>query len=136
MTYIDWMFLPLKRYADFSGRSQRVGYWMFSLFNLLLFGGLFLIGGLVGAFDERGGNILGMIVIGLIIVTILAVIVPTIAVTVRRFHDQDRSGWFYLLSFAPYVGGLILVVFMCIDGTPGSNRFGLNPKTGGADIFS
>ena len=53
---------------------------------------------------------------------------PLIAVEVRRFHDQDRSGWFALLNLIPYIGPLIVLGMMCIDGTPGENRFGPNPK--------
>jgi len=54
--------------------------------------------------------------------------VPSIAVTVRRLHDQGKSGWFYLISLVPYVGGFIVLVFMCLEGTPGPNEYGENPK--------
>lgn len=54
--------------------------------------------------------------------------IPGLAVQVRRFHDQDKSGWFILLGFIPYIGGLILFVFMCLEGTRGPNRFGPDPK--------
>ena len=54
---------------------------------------------------------------------------PAIAVQVRRFHDQDKSGWFVLLGLIPYVGGLIVLVFMCLPGTPGPNRFGPRPAS-------
>jgi uncharacterized membrane protein YhaH (DUF805 family) len=58
----------------------------------------------------------------------LAVLIPSIAVTVRRLHDTDRSGWWILLGLIPLVGTIILLVFVCLDGTPGPNRFGTNPK--------
>jgi len=75
----------------------------------------------------------------LLILLYLALFIPWLAVQVRRFHDQDMSGWFVLLQFIPYVGGLIMLVFMCIDGTPGPNRFGADPKAlrdGHANIFA
>jgi uncharacterized membrane protein YhaH (DUF805 family) len=58
----------------------------------------------------------------------LAIFIPALAVQVRRFHDQDKSGWFVLLNFIPLVGGLIVFIFMCLDGTRGDNRFGPDPK--------
>jgi uncharacterized membrane protein YhaH (DUF805 family) len=75
-----------------------------------------------GTFDEDVG--LGLLS-GLYA---LAMIVPSIAVTVRRLHDTDRSGWWYLLVLVPLIGGLVILVFMLLDSTPGSNRFGPNPK--------
>jgi uncharacterized membrane protein YhaH (DUF805 family) len=71
-----------------------------------------------------------VIAIGLFLIYAVGVIVPSLAVQVRRFHDQDKSGWFLLLNFIPYVGGLIVLVFMCIEGTKGENRFGPDPKGG------
>ncbi|MEC7118718.1 MAG: DUF805 domain-containing protein [Pseudomonadota bacterium] len=59
---------------------------------------------------------------------LLATLIPTLAVTIRRFHDQDKSGWFILLGLIPAVGGLIVLIFMCLEGTRGQNRFGANTK--------
>ena len=53
--------------------------------------------------------------------------IPNLAVTIRRLHDQDKSGWWLLISFIPF-GGLVLLVFMFIDGTPGENEYGPSPK--------
>ena len=74
----------------------------------------------------------------LTVIFLLAIIIPSIAVQVRRFHDQDKSGWFVLLGLIPFVGGLIVLVFMCLEGTKGPNRFGPDPKGGeaGAEVFS
>lgn len=68
--------------------------------------------------------------IGLLVggVGLVALFIPSLAVQIRRFHDQDRSGWFALLCFIPYIGGIILIVFMCIGGTRGPNRFGDDPR--------
>ncbi|WP_343204225.1 DUF805 domain-containing protein [Xanthomonas campestris] len=63
-----------------------------------------------------------------IVIVALALIVPSIAVTVRRLHDQNKSGWFYLISLVPYVGGFVVLVFMCLEGTPGPSQYGESPK--------
>jgi uncharacterized membrane protein YhaH (DUF805 family) len=133
---MEYMFLPLKRYADFSGRSRRKEYWMFALFYILLLGVLFLLSDGLGGFGEGAPS--GPF-FWLFMLVILLLIIPSLAVQVRRFHDQDKSGWFVLLNFIPYVGGLIVFVFMCMDGTKGENRFGPDPKQTAvdvADIFS
>lgn len=130
---MEWMILPLKRYADFSGRSRRLEYWMFTLFLVLIMIGcsILLLGTiLIGAMGTYGAAppLSFFILLGVMVLGYLALFVPTIAVQVRRFHDQDKSGWFILLGFIPYVGGIVLFVFMCLDGTPGPNRFGPDPK--------
>lgn len=80
----------------------------------------------------------GGLVLGLFALYALAIFIPSLAVQVRRFHDQDKSGWFVLLGFIPYVGGIIVLVFMCLEGTKGKNRFGDDPKMSDnvGDVFS
>ena len=124
---MEWMILPLKRYADFQGRSRRKEYWMFTLGYIILIAIIAVLGGVMGAFDESGGAG-STIFLGLIVVVALALFIPGLAVQVRRFHDQDKSGWFVLLGFIPYVGGLIVLIFMLLEGTKGPNRFGPDPK--------
>ncbi|MBB5736914.1 MULTISPECIES: DUF805 domain-containing protein [Xanthomonas] len=127
---MEWMLLPLKRYADFNGRSRRKEYWMFMLLQaivLLVLGGLFgVAAALMGG--ENGPGALAWLIAAIMVIVVLAFIVPSIAVTVRRLHDQGKSGWFYLISLVPYVGGFIVLVFMCLEGTPGANEYGENPK--------
>ena len=140
---MEWTIVPYKRYFDFSGRSRRMEYWMFSLFNFVVLMVIVIIG-LAGvpwndiqnhAENPQPGMAV-WIAIGLAVVYFLASVIPSIAVTVRRFHDQDMAGWFYFLRFIPYVGGIVLIVFMCIQGTKGENRFGYDPLgTGAADAF-
>lgn len=126
---MEWMLMPLKRYFDFQGRSQRMEYWMFVLFQTIVMIGLALIAAVFGAFDDDGQSTLGTVFLGLMVLVYLgAFFIPTLACQVRRFHDQDKSGWFILLGFIPYVGGLITLIFMCLDGTQGPNRFGPDPK--------
>ncbi len=137
---MEFMLMPLKRYADFSGRSRRKEYWMFTLFYVLVFLALGLLAGLFGAFgsDGEGPGVMGTIIFGLMGIVVLGLLVPSIAVQVRRMHDQDKSGWFILLGFIPYVGGIVMLVFMCIEGTRGTNRFGPDPKDeqSAQDIFN
>lgn len=131
---MEWMLMPLRRYADFSGRSRRKEYWMFFLGILLVTIALGCLAGILGGgFGGmmRGGGLFAgpfLILFGLLW---LGLIVPSIAVQVRRFHDQDKSGWFVLLNFIPYLGGLIVLVFMFLEGTRGPNRFGPDPKAEG-----
>jgi uncharacterized membrane protein YhaH (DUF805 family) len=128
---MEWMLMPLKRYADFSGRSRRKEYWMFILFEIILFAVVGLVAGMLFGFGDPGDPATGVLGGGVLIVIVLlalALFIPGLAVTVRRFHDQDKSGWFVLLGLIPYLGGLIMLVFMCIEGTKGPNRFGDDPK--------
>lgn len=129
---MEWMLLPLQRYADFSGRSRRKEYWMFTLGVIIVAIVLSFVEGALGI-----GGMVGGIYGPLTLLFVLAVIIPSVAVQVRRFHDQDKSGWFVLISFIPFVGGIIVLVFMCLEGTPGNNRFGADPKgRGDVDAFS
>ena len=128
---MEWMMMPLQRYADFSGRSRRKEYWMFLLGVVLVAIVLGIIEGVAGLSGMVGG------VYGpLTTLLLLGIIIPSIAVQVRRFHDQDKSGWFVLLGFIPFVGGLIVLVFMCLEGTKGPNQYGPDPKgEGSAETF-
>ena len=120
---MDWMMMPLRRYADFSGRSGRKEYWMFVLGVFIAFVVLSMVEGLLGMSGMVGGAY-GP----LTLILVLALIIPGIAVQVRRFHDQDKSGWFVLLGLIPVLGSIAVLVFMCLDGTKGDNRFGPDPK--------
>ena len=128
---MEWMLMPLKRYADFSGRSRRKEYWMFLLFEIILFTIVGLVAGMLFGFGDPGDPATGMLGGAAMIMLLLlglGLFIPALAVTVRRFHDQDKSGWFVLLTFIPYLGSLILIIFMCLEGTKGPNRFGDDPK--------
>jgi uncharacterized membrane protein YhaH (DUF805 family) len=122
---MEWMLLPFRRYAEFSGRSRRKEYWMFFLFNILVVMAIVAVGlGLMFAGDEDIGTM--VLAIGLSAYC-LAAFIPGLAVQVRRFHDQDKSGWFVLLGFIP-LGSLVVLIFMLIEGTPGPNQYGPDPK--------
>jgi uncharacterized membrane protein YhaH (DUF805 family) len=213
---MGYMFLPLRRYADFNGRSRRKEFWLWTLFNFLVVGALagILVALLVSAtyrVGERGGirrvdpvntsyapppadtptyqpapppadeatnefatdpslntatdspeeepdvslnyrayssydssfsyryemdpfmflqelGAGGWIVLSLMMLYTLLTFIPTLAVTIRRLHDTNKSGWFYLLNFVPLVGPIILLVFYLTEGTRGPNEYGPDPK--------
>lgn len=108
---MEWMLKPLKRYAEFSGRSRRMEYWMFQLFMFLVYltvvilmmmvGGSALMSGDPTAIATAGG---AAMILGLIyLVFALAMFIPSLAVTVRRLHDTNRSGWWILAPIIPYI---------------------------------
>jgi len=109
----------LKNYANFQGRSSRSAFWYFALFNVLV-GLAFQI--MSGGDSSNFFGLLG----GL---ASLALLLPSIAIGVRRLHDLDRSGWFILLALIPFIGGIILIVYYCQPSTAGANRFGEGPIT-------
>lgn len=152
---LEYMLMPLRRYAQFSGRSRRMEYWSFTLFITIivfvLMGVMFGTGAATGAFSnlESGdpSALMGVMFggFGLVILLFwLAILVPSIAVTVRRLHDRDMSGWWYLgfmvLGMIPFVGWIASIVFLVLlflPGTVGPNRFGDDPKDpSGAEIFA
>lgn len=123
---MEWFLKALKKdYANFNGRARREEYWMFVLFSMLIYVAMFgvLLGSMVADIKT-----LGIIMVVLCCIYILGIFVPTLAVTVRRLHDTNRSGWAYLISFIPLVGPIILLVFLCSEGTLGANRYGPDPK--------
>jgi uncharacterized membrane protein YhaH (DUF805 family) len=176
---IGWALRPLKRYAEFSGRSSRAEFWWFFLFVMIIYVVLLIIGFMVSGSSpavSAGPNPLGMYAgMGAFMAVIgifwLAILLPTIAVTIRRLHDTDRSGWWfggYFLLYLIYLGvvigmgngggsapsvggtGLVLImslailayavtllVFYCLRGTRGPNRFGDDPYGANVeDVFA
>jgi len=119
---MNWFLLALSKYTVFSGRSQRSEYWYFVLFGFLISIGLAIIDVATGLVDPQQG-------IGLFSgIFSLALLIPNIAVGVRRLHDTGRSGWWVLLAFIPIIGAIVLIVFYAQDSQPNENRFGPNPK--------
>lgn len=125
---MNWYLEVIKNnYANFDGRARRKEYWMFSLINIIVIIALYLV--MAGSIDSYTGEMGGLGVTALVLMLIycVAIFIPSLAVTIRRLHDIDKSGWWYLISFIPF-GGLIIFVFTCLDGTVGNNRFGSDPK--------
>jgi uncharacterized membrane protein YhaH (DUF805 family) len=119
---VNWYLEVLKKYAVFDGRARRKEYWMFILFNIIITAVLALIDSLIGTIIRQGG--FGLLQ-GLYD---LAVLIPSIAVTVRRLHDTGRTGWWILIGLIPVIGGIVLLIFMLLDSEPGENQYGPNPK--------
>jgi uncharacterized membrane protein YhaH (DUF805 family) len=106
----------LEKYADFTGRARRSEYWWFTLANIVAVIILLVLAAVSNIFWV------------LYAIYAIGLIVPSIAVTVRRLHDTDKSGWWIFIALVPFVGGIILLVFMCIDSTRGPNQFGPSEK--------
>lgn len=117
-----WYLKVLKNYVGFSGRARRKEYWMFVLFNMLVSIGLMIVDGVTGTYNvEAGWGLLSGIYT-------LAVLIPSIAVSVRRLHDRDKSGWWLLLLLVPLIGAIVILVWFVMDGDRSDNSFGADPK--------
>jgi uncharacterized membrane protein YhaH (DUF805 family) len=114
---MNWYLAVLRKYAEFSGRARRKEYWMFFLFNLLIAVVLGFVLGLLGGMLGFGTTVANVVSP----IYSLAVLLPGIAVAVRRMHDTDRSGWWILCPIAN-------IIFLCLDSQPGTNQYGPNPK--------
>jgi uncharacterized membrane protein YhaH (DUF805 family) len=139
---MEYMLMPLRRYFDFNGRSRRKEYWMWFLFVIIgaiVFSILDTVLGLGGTTntysDFDSGASVGFNSTGGILSTVfmLAILIPNIAVGIRRLHDTDKSGWWILIGLIPLVGAIVLIVFFVSEGTRGPNRFGSDPKSGAPD---
>lgn len=114
----------LKHYVDFKGRARRKEYWFFALFEFIT---LILVSIVGGALDYVLG-LSGVLSSALVTIVTLGLILPAIAVSFRRLHDIGKSGWWFLITLIPCLGGIIFLVFMLLDSQPGSNAYGPNPK--------
>ncbi|MES3030408.1 MAG: DUF805 domain-containing protein [Pseudomonadota bacterium] len=134
---MELMFQPIRKYADFSGRARRKEFWLFALLVLLIeivfmallsaVGGQDLLMGYPASANvPMNGAVMAVALAHFAVM--LALLVPSLAVTFRRLHDTNRKGWWILISFIPLIGALVLFVFYLLDGTPGANRFGPDPK--------
>lgn len=119
---MNWFIGALQKYADFSGRARRKEFWMFFLFYIIFAVVLTIIDGLIG-WGFAGGTI------GILYTLFsLGILLPYLAVTVRRLHDIGKSGWWYFIGLIPIIGGIWLIVLLATDGMPGENQYGPNPK--------
>lgn len=113
---MNWYLKVLKQYADFNGRARRQEYWMFVLFNIAFGIAAAILDTILGSWGAIGG-LYG-----------LAMIIPGVAVGVRRLHDIGKSGWMLLVALIPVIGVIWLIILLATDSTPGSNQYGANPK--------
>ena len=118
---MNYFIYCLKNYFNFSGRATRSEYWYFVLFGLLFSLAAMLIDFSIGTFYiEEGIGIFSSIYT-------LTILIPSLAVTVRRLHDTNRSGWWNLIMLVPIIGIIVLIVFYCQDSKE-DNKYGVNPK--------
>lgn len=111
---MDWYIKVLKNYAVFEGRASRQEYWMFTLFNIIISIAIGFLSGILSSITKTDQSVLGVIYS-------LAVLIPSIAVAIRRMHDTDRNGWW---SIVPIVG----LIFAIEAGNQGQNKYGPDPK--------
>jgi len=113
---MEWYIKCLKNYAVFSGRARRTEYWCFVLFSLIVTVVLSALEAVVGL-----SGVLSTIYS-------FGVLIPSLAVGIRRLHDTGRCGWWMLLCLIPIVGGIVLTGFLASDSERGDNDYGPNPK--------
>lgn len=118
---MEWYAMVWQKYAQFEGRSRRKEYWMFTLVNTILY---VIVFACAWAAKGSAASIAVFVAIGLYS---LAAFIPSLAVTVRRLHDIGRTGWWLLINIIPF-GSLVLFVFSVLEGTPGPNEYGPDPK--------
>lgn len=117
---MNYYFNALKKYAVFSGRARRKEFWMFHLFNVIVTILLVIIEGMLGmdSGDQSGW---------LVMFYRIFIIIPTLAVAVRRMHDVDKNGWYVIFP-------IYNIILACTDGDSGDNEYGHDPKTGDGEV--
>ena len=113
MSFTDAIKSCFSQYAGFNGRARRSEYWFWYLFSAI-------VGSVVSIIAKNTSDLVSLVP--------LVILVPTLAVEVRRLHDTGRSGLFVLLNFIPLIGQIILIIFCVQDSQPGENKYGPNPK--------
>jgi uncharacterized membrane protein YhaH (DUF805 family) len=121
MQVMQWYLHVLRQYTVFTGRARRTEYWMFTLASVIIAIVLAVLDNLLGLSLIPGTGVLGMLYS-------LAVLLPSIGVSVRRLHDTGRSGWWLLIGLIPLVGAIVLIVFLATPGAVGANSYGPDPK--------
>ena len=125
---MEWYLKVMRQYADFNGRARRKEYWMFTLFNIIFAIVALVLDNILGInFQEGSGG-------PFYIIYALAVLIPGIAVLVRRLHDLGKSGWMFFIALIPLIGSIWLLVLLCSEGESGSNEYGPNPKDSSAEL--
>lgn len=122
ISIMDWYLKVINNYRDFNGRARRKEYWMFVLYNIM-----FSLVAMV--LDNIFGIAWGSLGYGpLYTIYGLVIIIPNLAVLIRRLHDIGKSGWMLLVALIPFVGVFWLLFLLVTDGVPGENQYGENPK--------
>jgi uncharacterized membrane protein YhaH (DUF805 family) len=116
----DAIMTCLRKYADFNGRAGKAEFWWF----VLAYFAVYVVVAIVA----------GIIHVPALTIVMLGLVLPYLAVAVRRLHDTNRSGWMYLIGLIPLVGIILLIVWWVGDGTVGDNQYGPDPRGGGAPV--
>lgn len=127
---MNWYLKVIKNYAVFSGRARRKEYWMFALFNLIFIVIAAVLDNILGTtfkMDLGGAQSINLPYGYLYLLYALAVLIPGLAVAVRRLHDIGKSGWMFLIVLIPFVGAIWLLVLMVLN-SKAENKYGPNPK--------
>lgn len=125
---MEWYLKVVRdNYANFTGRARRKEYWMFALFNGIFIIGIMLVSGGIAAATDMPA------IMGLYMIYALGVLVPSLAVVVRRLHDVGKSGWFYLIGLIPLIGPIWIFVLLVTEGDTGPNQYGPDPKAENAE---
>lgn len=124
---MNWYLMVVRNYAGFTGRARRSEYWYFALFNLIFTIAASFIDRMLGTTFDFGMGI--AMPYGIVYLAyVLTMMVPGLAVLVRRLHDIGKSGWMFLVVLIPIAGAIWLLVLLLTDSAPGENKYGPNPK--------
>lgn len=122
-----WIFRPWRQAFKFDGRVTRREYWLFYVQLAIVFTALIVT---ASALTDVGRGPLGGAVMAVLIGFYFYTFVATVTASVRRLHDHDKSGWFYLLAMIPLIGWIFFLIMMLTPGTPGDNNYGPDPREG------
>ncbi|MGB2364470.1 MAG: DUF805 domain-containing protein [Flavobacteriales bacterium] len=123
---MNWYLKVLSLYFDFNGRARRREYWMFALVNFIISTLIVVIDNALGFSFNYTGNISGVGIFNLLYN--LLILIPSLAVAVRRLHDIGKSGWMLLIGLIPLAGAIWLLILLLRDSEAGENKYGANPK--------
>lgn len=129
---MNWYLHVLRNYANFSGRARRSEFWFYVLFNMIFAIAAMIIDNVLGTTISIADGLMVLPYGYVYILYILFVLVPGLAVAVRRLHDIGKSGWMYLIVLIPLVGAIWLLILFCQDSQSGANKWGANPKENAA----
>ncbi|BBF81857.1 DUF805 domain-containing protein [Asticcacaulis excentricus] len=121
MGFVEAVKSGLKNYVTFSGRATRSEFWWFALFQFIVI----LVPAML-SISERADGSFGIFSTLQLLIS-LGLFLPSLALSFRRLHDTNRSAWWLLISLVPLIGGIVLLVFYCLKGTEGPNKYGGGP---------
>jgi uncharacterized membrane protein YhaH (DUF805 family) len=118
--FVEAIKICFNKYVDFQGRACRAEYWWWTLFAII-------VSVVIEVLEGLGNSVSGTQIFSILGLASLALVLPGIAVSVRRLHDLGKSGWWFLIALIPLVGPIILIVWFAGRGAEGNNEYGANP---------